>query len=109
MRKLKDCLRLKFDCGLSHAQIGRALGLSKGVVTKYLQRAGQAGLNWETATGLDEAVIAARLSPAHQPAGSPRVLPEWAVIHRELRRKGVTLQLLWEEYVDLHGGAPTYR
>jgi transposase len=109
MRKLKDCLRLKFDCGLSHAQIGRALGLSKGVVTKYLQRAGQAGLNWETAAVLDEAVIAARLSPAHAPLASPRVLPDWAVIHRELRRKGVTLQLLWEEYVDAHRGAATYR
>lgn len=109
MRKLKDCLRLKFDCGLSHAQIGRALGLSKGVVTKYLQRAHQAGLTWEMASGLEEAVIAARLSPAPAPSASPRVLPDWAVIHRELRRKGVTLQLLWEEYVDAHHGAATYR
>ena len=71
MRKLKDCLRLKFDCGLSHAQIGRALGLSKGVVTKYLQRAHQVGLTWETAAGLDEAVIAARLSPAQVATGIP--------------------------------------
>ena len=92
MRKLKDCLRLKFDCGLSHAQIGRALGLSKGVVTKYLQRAHQVGLTWETAAGLDEAVIAARLSPAQAPLASARVLPDWAVIHRARRgaEKGVS-------------------
>jgi transposase len=110
MRKIKDCLRLKFDCGLSHAQIGRALGLSKGVVTKYLQRARQAGLTWETASVLDEVAIAARLSPARGPLRSQqRVMPDWAVVHRELRRKGVTLQLLWEEYVDAHLGAATYR
>jgi transposase len=108
MRKIEDCIRLKSDCGLLHAQIGRALGLSKGVVTKYRQRAGQAGLNWETAALLDEGAIAARLSPARAPLPSQRVVPDWAVIHRELRRKGVTLQLLWEEYVDAHRGAATY-
>jgi transposase len=61
------------------------------------------------ASGLEEAVIAARLSPAHAPSTAPRVLPDWAVSHRGLRGKGVTLPLLWEEYVDAHHGAATYR
>jgi transposase len=110
MRKIKECLRLKFDGALSHEPIGRALGLSKGVVTKYLQRARQAGLDWTTAAALDEAAIKARLSPASvPPLSSHRVLPDWAVVHRELRRKGVTWQLLWEEYGAAHAGAATYR
>jgi transposase len=109
MRKIKECLRLKFDGALSHEQIGRALGLSKGVVTKYLQRARLAGLDWEAAAALDEAAIEARLSPASVPLSSHRVMPDWAVVHRELRRKGVTLQLLWEEYGAAHAGAATYR
>lgn len=109
MRKIKECLRLKFDCALSHEQIARALGLSKGVVTKYLQRATQAGLSWESAAALDESEVAARLLPTRAQSAPQRVMPDWAIIPRELRRKGVTLQLLWEEYVEAHAGSATYR
>jgi transposase len=109
MRKIKECLRLKFDGGLSHEPIGRALGLSQGVVTKSLQRARQASLDWATAAALDEAAIAAWLSPASVPLPSHRVMPDWTVVHRELRRKGVTVQLLWEEYVAANADAATYR
>lgn len=94
MRKLKECSCLKFDCGLSHEQIGRALGLSKGVVTKYLQRGRQAGLTWETATVLDEAACVARLLPAGKPPVFQRVVLDWAFIARALRRKGVWVTML---------------
>ena len=63
MRNIKELLRLKFDCGLSHERIGRALGLSKGVVSKYVARAGIAGLDWPGVAALDEAQLAARLCP----------------------------------------------
>jgi transposase len=109
MRKIKECLRLKFDCALSHEQIARALGLSKGVVNKYLQRAAQVGLSWETAARLEESAIEARLLPPRVQSPCQRVMPDWTVVHRELRRKGVTLQLLWEEYVEAHAGVVTYR
>jgi transposase len=109
MRKIKECFRLKFTCGLSHEQIARALGLSKGVVTKYLQRAARAGLDGETAATLAEPELAARLQPVRTPPTGQRVPPDLPLIHRELRRKGVTLQLLWEEYVAAHPGAVLYR
>lgn len=64
MRKIKECLRLKWACGLSHEQIARALGLSKGVVTKYLQRAAQVGLTEDQAATLSEVALEARLQPA---------------------------------------------
>ena len=54
MRKIKECLRLKLECGLSNDQVARALGLSKGVVGKYVGRARVCGLDWATLSGLDE-------------------------------------------------------
>lgn len=108
MRNIKECLRLKFEAGLSHEKIARALQLSNGVVSKYVTAASEAGLEGPT---LDEIALAAVLLPAAKVRHTrgERVLPDLPTIHRELRRKGVTLQLLWEEYVAAHPAQPTYR
>ncbi|OPD66271.1 IS21 family transposase, partial [Pseudomonas aeruginosa] len=98
MRNIKECLRLKFEGGLSHEKIARALQLSKGVVSKYVTAANETGLEWPVLAALDEVALAAALLPTakvRQTRGE-RVLPDLITIHRELRRKGVTLQLLWE-------------
>ena len=111
MRNIKECLRLKFEADLSHEKIARALQLSKGVVSKYVKAAREAGLDWPALAALDEVALAAVLLPAakvRQTRGE-RVLPDVISLHRELRRKGVTLQLLWEEYVAAHPEQPTYR
>ena len=109
MRKIKECLRLKLDCGLSHERIARALGLSKGVVSKYVARAQVLGLSWETLSALDEAEVAARLCPSAPSQRGTRAPIDLASVHRELRRKGVTLQLLWQEYCEANAGQPTYQ
>lgn len=109
MRKIKECLRLKWSCGLSHAQIAKALGLSKGVVTKYAQLAQAAGLDWEKVSALDETELQHRLTPSAKQKRGARPLPDWAIAHREMHKKGVTLQLLWEEYADANSGVATYR
>ena len=104
MRKIKDVLRLKFEADFSHERIGAALGMSKGAVTKYVQRALAAGLGWPLAPELDDAAIEALLF-AHAPARAATYAPpDFALIHQELKRKGVTLQLLWEEYSVAHPG-----
>ncbi|WP_341303200.1 IS21 family transposase [Pseudomonas sp. TMP25] len=111
MRNIKECLRLKFELGLSHEKIARALQLSKGVVSKYVTAASDTGLDWPVLAALDEKALSAALVPTgklHQTRGE-RVLPDVISLHRELRRKGVTLQLLWEEYVTAHPKQPTYR
>ena len=111
MRNIKECLRLKFEGGLSHEKIARALQLSKGVVSKYVTAAAETGMEWPALAVLDEVALAAALLPTarvRQTRGE-RVLPDLITIHRELRRKGVTLQLLWEEYVAAHPEQPTYR
>ncbi|NPS41510.1 Tn3 family transposase [Pseudomonas aeruginosa] len=92
-------------------KIARALQLSKGVVSKYIAAARVAGLDWPALVAMDEAALAAALfapTSTNKPRGE-RVLPDVLSIHRELRRKGVTLQLLWEEYLAAHAGQPTYR
>ena len=108
MRKIKDVLRLKLDAGLSHERIAASLGISKGVVAKYAGLAAAAGLDWQAAQALDETGLQRRLLAAPVRA-SAFVLPEYGRIHQELRRKGMTLMLLWEEHVAQHVGEPTHR
>lgn len=111
MRNIKECLRLKFEADLSHEKIARALQLSKGVVSKYIKAARDTGIEWVTLALLDEVALGAALVPAAKTVHTrgDRVLPDVITLHRELRRKGVTLQLLWEEYTAAHPDQPTYR
>jgi len=103
MRKIKEVLRLKWAQGLSHRQIAKACGIGRPTVTEYLRRATDAGLSWPLPSDLDEAELERRLFPPPPclPAQA-RGLPQWSVVHRELRRKGVTLFLLWQEYREVH-------
>ena len=101
VRKIREVLRLKHERGLSHRAIAQACAIGVGTVSLYLQRTAQRGLGWPLPAELDDAVLEARLfrraAPAHD-----RVRPDCAYIHRELKRDGVTLQLLWEEYAQVH-------
>ena len=82
--------------GLSHEAIGRSLSISKGVVAKYVSLAAAGGLDWATVAGLGEAELERRL--LGRSAEDARVVePDLGRIHVELRRKGVTLTLLWQE------------
>jgi transposase len=107
MRKIKDVLRLKLDAKLSHQQIAAALGISKGVVTKYVGLAAAAGLDWPAIQDLDETALEHQLIVMPE---RPRdhAQPDYARLHQELRRKGMTLMLLWEEYRADHATLQTY-
>ena len=103
MRKLKEVLRLKHQADLTDRQMGRSLCLSHTTVSTYLQRAAQAGISWPLADEMEEEQLQALLgSSSCQPSSPSRPLPEMAYLHPELKRKGVTLQLLWEEYRAQH-------
>ena len=101
MRKIREVLRLKFEAKLSHEKIAAAMGMSKGAVTNTVQRAARKNLGWPLPAELDEAGLEALL---YRQAAPPEryVLPDYPLIHQELKRKGVTLQLLWEEYDKAH-------
>lgn len=99
MRKVHDVLRLAHEGRRSQREIARSLALSQSTVSDYLARFQASGLAWPLTSDLDEAALEARLFvPTSGPASSGRAMPDWPAVHRELRRKGVTLQLLWLEY-----------
>jgi transposase len=107
IRMIKDILRLKYSGGLSHEAIARSLSISKGVVAKYLGLAGAAGLDWEATAELDEASLERRLL-GRSSAETAVVAPDFATVHIELRRKGMTLMLLWQEYRAAHADRRTW-
>jgi len=99
MRKIREVLRLTLAEGLSRRQVGTALHLPPTTVADYVARARRAGLGWPLPDGMDDGALETRLfASAALPPSHARPLPDWAVVHRELRRKGVTLQLLQLEY-----------
>jgi hypothetical protein len=102
MRKIRDVLRLRHEANLSHKQIALGVGISKGAVAKYLSLSEAHGLTWPLPDDLDDAALELRLFPvADRPVRL--VEPDFPTIHQELKRKGVTLQLLWSEYAIVHG------
>lgn len=101
MRRIREVLRLKHELSRNHRQISAATGLSKGSVSEYLRRARDANLDWETARELSESELEARLFKAPgRNVPVDRVPIDCAWVHREMRKKGVTLQLLWVEYSE---------
>ena len=107
IRMIKDILRLKYQGALSHEAIARSLSISKGVVAKYLGLAAAAGLDWQATAELDESALERRL--LGRSAIDTRVIEaDFARVHIELRRKGVTLMLLWQEYRTAHEGRRTW-
>jgi transposase len=101
MRKIREVLRLHAR-GLSGRRIGKSLGVSHVTVRGYLARAERAGLDHDSAASLDDAQLEARLFPAAPAVGVLRPLPDWTHIQQELRKPGVTLQLLWLEHKAAH-------
>ena len=99
MRKAKEILRLKHILGLTNRQIGSALKMSHVTVGTYLKFAGEAGLGWPLPADVSEARLMEMLrTSARPPEEASRPLPDMDRIYREMKRKHVTLQLLWEEY-----------
>ena len=107
MRKIREVLRLKHERGLSHRAIAQACAIGVGTVTLYLKRTVQQGFGWPLPAELDDAALEARLFPRPVPVRD-RVRPDCAYIHRELKRDGVTLQLLWEEHLQVHPSGYRY-
>jgi transposase len=102
MRKVRDVLRLS-AAGLSKRKIAASLGMSATAARDCIWRARRAGLAWPLPADLTDAELECRLYPPSTVAARDRrPQPEWAAVHGELRRPGVTLQLLWEEHRAVH-------
>jgi transposase len=89
---------LHLDAGLTYAEVGRALGIPKYTVGKMMLMARAAGVDWALAQTLSDEELEARLYRPPAARLNRQVEPDYALIHQELKRPGVTLMLLWEEY-----------
>jgi transposase len=100
MRKVREVLRLRFECGRSHAEIGASAGIGESTVGDYLRRARVAGLTWAEASTMSDADVETRIYRDAVGRNEPpaRAPVDFAWVHRELSRVGVTLQTLWVEY-----------
>lgn len=102
MRKIRDVLRLH-AAGLSKRRIAASLTIGVTSAGAYLRRARCAGLAWPLPDGLSDADLERLVFPPPPViAEDRRPLPDWPALHCELRKRGVTLSLLWEEYRAVH-------
>ena len=108
MRQIRETLRLHLQAGLSYNEVGRALKTSKSVVGKYVLLARVAGVDWALAQSLSDEDLEARLYRPAVPRSSHQLAPDFALVHQELKRAGVTLMLLWEEYATANPQAYKY-
>ena len=98
MRKVREVLRLKHTLGMSLRQISEATGVGKTVVGEYVRRARVIGITWPVPEAIDDAELERRLFPSPCETGPPRPAIDWRKVHEEMKRRSVTLVLLWEEY-----------
>jgi transposase len=100
MRQMRQTLRLHLEASLSYAQISAALGIAKSTVGPMVLKARAAGVDWTSAQALTDEALEAKLYRPPVPRSSSQLEPDCAAIHQELKRPGVTLMLLWEEYLQ---------
>ena len=98
MRQIRETLRLHLQAGLSYSEVGRSLKISKSTAGNYVSLARMAGVDWAVVQTLTDEELEARLFLPALPRNSRQLVPDFAGVHQELKRAGVTLQLLWEEY-----------
>jgi transposase len=102
MRTIKEILRLRWEARLSYQAIAVSCRKGQTTVRDYVLRAKAAGLSWPLPEGMDEEQLERLLFPPPPASSRQRPEPDWPSIHQELRRKGVTLALLWQEYKAAH-------
>ncbi len=105
MEKVREIFRLAMQCKRSSRDIGKVCRISHSTVLDYLKRSKQADLDYDKIKMMDDQAlrrILKRSSIEESTARPVYPMPDWQYIHHELKKKGVTLQLLWEEYKENH-------
>ncbi len=102
MRRVREILRYRFEQGLGHKSIAVRVGAAPSTVRETLRRAAIAELSWPLGDDVSDAVLEAALYKAAGTKTGHRRSPEpdWTQVHRELKRKHMTLQILWDEYIS---------
>jgi transposase len=102
MRNIREILRLHFESGLSRRQIARSCNIAHSTVVAYLQRAAQVQIRWPLPEEMDDTALERLLAGSSPPSTPRRPRPDTAYLLQEMRKKHVTLALLWQEYREAH-------
>ena len=106
MRKLREVLRLSHSAGLSIRKISASTKISVGSIQNILKQAEQLNLSWPLPDGLDDQALALKFYPRSDAKASAKYQePVWIDVHQELKKKGLTKQLLWDDCMDAGGRA----
>ena len=110
MRQAHEIIRLKFSAGLPTREIARRLGVAASTVRGTLRRFEGAGLSWPLPVGMSDGDLEAALYANHGTKRGHRrhAEPDWPTVHRELKRKHVTLVIVWDEYIAANPGGYSY-
>jgi transposase len=110
MRKIAEVLRLKWACSLTNREIGRSCSISHTTVSEYIKRAEAAGIKWPIPETLNEDGLYRLLFPEKVQAADLAVkpLPDWEKVRKELKKRSVTLHLLWDEYRETYPNGYSY-
>jgi transposase len=101
MRNIREVLRLGLACGVGSRDIGRSLRVSHSSAQKYIRIAREAGLDWSKIAAMSDESLE-RLARGAPLRTATKPMPDYAYVHREMKKKGVTLELLWQEYKEAH-------
>jgi transposase len=104
MRQVREILRMKHEAGLPVREIVRRTGIPRRTVRELLERCAARGLGWPIAPEVSEAELEGLMfkEAGAKAGGRRRHEPDWRLVHKELKRKHVTLQILWDEYIEQH-------
>src|SRR5579863_9886675 len=108
MRKISEVLRQRLDLKLPYREIAQSLNISQSTACEYVSMAKLAGISWPLPEGITEQELYEKLFLPVEKSIIERPLPDWEWVHRERRKKGVTLLLLWREYRDIHSNGLGY-
>jgi len=108
MRKISEILRLRYELNCSYRDIARSQNISVTTISEYMARAKVAGIKWPLPEGMSEENLYKLLFLPTDDLSKNRPRPDWDWVYQELRKKGVTRQLLWREYRDVHSNGLSY-
>lgn len=108
MRQIKEVLRQYYELHLNGAAISQSTGIPRSTIRDYLRRFKASNLIWPLPSDVDNDKLNELLFPVKKASKKELLAPNWEAVHRELKRKGVTLQILWEEYKREHSAGYQY-
>ena len=98
MANYKEILRLH-SLGINNTRIAESCGCARSTVISALQRAESLGIAWKNIQGMSETEVSAKLYPRTAVSAKYK-MPDYELVHREMQKSGVTLSLLWVEYLS---------